>query len=408
MENNVLADKAKELSYSLSRVDRSVADNLMDIDNSFEGDAQNVLDFIIFMSKKINNNLFGYTKFTIKEYSEFTGISAPNLCAVHPDIASGRVKAPVYEGHKFESVLDYTLYRMLRTNILFSRVHDYREDGKIIKLENFPILKDIFLQSGTVLGTKKVYEVRLSDVIIEGFVKRYYTLDTTRLPAIGKGKGGHSRKKIYIWLNKVFHIYASQQGKVDIPLYSVDHLADIAGVRYMKETDKKGNPVEKEPKHKKEAVSNILKSIHKNINSDKKLLHFSFEYKFVSGNVENRYVEDYLIKFDFTSNMHPEIMQRMSVDHKLKLTLLKDLRNLFDSLYPQERLSRITAFEKETDAFQRWLNSTDADLHKKVEILKAVYFKANEWNKTKQLKDSEAMRMIHEGFLSIEPTMGAL
>jgi hypothetical protein len=57
MENNVLTDKAKELSYSLSRVDRSVADNLMDIDNSFEGDAQNVLDFIIFMSKKINNNL---------------------------------------------------------------------------------------------------------------------------------------------------------------------------------------------------------------------------------------------------------------------------------------------------------------------------------------------------------------
>ena len=407
MENKGLTDKSKELSFSLSRVDRSVADNLKDIDNSFEGDAQNVLDFIIFMSKKLNNNLFGYTKFTIKEYSEFTGISASNLCAIHPDIANGRVKVPVHEGHKFESVLDYTLYRMLRTNILFSKVHDYREDGKIIKLENFPILKDIYLQSGPQLGTKKVYEVRLSDVIIEGFVKRYYTLDTTRLPAIGKGKGGHSRKKIYIWLNKVFHIYSSQQGKVEIPLYSVDHLADIAGVRYKKDNDKNGDQVEKEPKHKKEAVSNILKSIHKNINSDKKL-HFSFEYKFVSGRVDNKHVEDYLIKFDFTSNMHPEIVQKMQVDHKLKLSLLKDLRLLFDSLYPQERLSKITAFEKETDAFQRWLNSTDADLQRKVEVLKSVYYKANEWNKAKQLKDGEAIRMIHDGFLSIQPVGAAL
>ena len=115
-----------------------------------------------------------------------------------------------------------------------------------------------------------------------------------------------------------------------------------------------------------------------------------------------------MIKFDFTSNMHPEIVQKMQVDHKLKLSLLKDLRLLFDSLYPQERLSKITAFEKETDAFQRWLNSTDADLQRKVEVLKSVYYKANEWNKAKQLKDGEAIRMIHDGFLSIQPVGAAL
>lgn len=204
MENKGLTDKSKELSFSLSRVDRSVADNLKDIDNSFEGDAQNVLDFIIFMSKKLNNNLFGYTKFTIKEYSEFTGISASNLCAIHPDIANGRVKVPVHEGHKFESVLDYTLYRMLRTNILFSKVHDYREDGKIIKLENFPILKDIYLQSGPQLGTKKVYEVRLSDVIIEGFVKRYYTLILPDFLPLAKAKAGTPGRRYTFGLIKYF------------------------------------------------------------------------------------------------------------------------------------------------------------------------------------------------------------
>lgn len=399
----LVSEKSKELSFSLSRVDRSVADNLKDIDKSYEGDAQNVLDFIMFISQKLNNNLFGYTRFTIKEYSDFTGITPSNLCAIHPDIASGRVKAPKIEGHKFESVLDYTLYRMLRTNILFSKVHEYREDGNIIRLENYPILKDVYLQSGSVLGTRKVYEVRLSDVMIEGFVKKYYTIDTTRLPAIGKGKGGHSRKKVYIWLNKIFHIYSSQNGNVEIPIYSIDFLADLAGVMYMKEPDEKGNPVEKEPKHKKEAVNNILKSIQRNIHSDKKQLHFSFEYQFVPGNTGNKYEEDYFVKFDFTSNMQPEVVKRMQIDHKLKFSLLRDLRKVFDSLYPQQRLSRVAAFEKEADAFQRWLNNPDSDLQKKVDILKSVYHRVHDWDKTKQLKDNEAVRMIYDGFLRIEP-----
>src|SRR5690606_20735479 len=123
------------LNFSLSRIDRSVADNLKDIDNSFDNDAKLVFDFILFMSKKLNQNLFGYTRFTIKEFSEFTGTNTADLCAIHPDIASGKVKPPIYEKHKFETVLEYGLYRMIKTNILFSKVYSYRDDGNIIKLE---------------------------------------------------------------------------------------------------------------------------------------------------------------------------------------------------------------------------------------------------------------------------------
>ncbi|MVN23011.1 hypothetical protein [Mucilaginibacter arboris] len=400
--NNTTVHK-EDLSYNLSRVDRSIADNLMDIDKSFGGDAQNVLDFILFISKKLNSNLFGYTKFTIKEYCDFTGMNPANLCCMHPDIANGLAKAPVYEGHKFESVLDYTLFRMLKENIIFSKVISYRDDGNILKLENFPILKDIYLQSGNILGTKKVYEVRLSDVIIDGFVGRYYNLDTAKLPQIAKGKGGHSRKKVYVWLNKIFHVFSSQGGKEEIPLYSVDFLADLAGVRFMKEPDKKGMPIEKEPKHKKEAVSNILKSIHKNINADKSKVHFSFDYKFVSGHSDNKYLEDYFVEFDFKTNLHPSIVKQLKTNHNLKILLLRELRNFFDFTYPIERLSKITDLENEKDSFQRWLNNSKADVEKKVEIIKNIYFKANGWDKKNQLKDSEALRMIHEGFIGIHP-----
>ncbi|RYX87502.1 hypothetical protein EON73_01230 [bacterium] len=396
-----------ELGFSLSKVDRSVADNLKDIDKSYEGDAQTVLDFIMFITQKLNNNLFGYTRFTIKEYSDFTGITPSNLCAIHPDIANGRRKAPFIEGHKFESILDYTLYRMLSTNIVFSKVHEYREDGHIIQLENYPILKDVYLQSGSVMGPRKIYEVRLSDAMMEGFVKKYYTIDTTRLPAIGKGKGGHSRKKVYIWLNKIFHMYSSKQEAANNTIYSVDFLADLAGVMYMKEPDKKGNPVQKEPKHKKESVSNVLKSIQRTIASETKKLHFSFEYQFVNGS-SNKYDEDYFVKFDFTSNLQPQVVKQMQIDHKLKYSLLKDLRSCFDSLYPKQRLAELPNLEDETDPFQRWLNNPKRDTEKKVNILKSVYLKAHDWDKSKQLKDNEALKMIYEGFLKIEPAVEVL
>jgi len=390
------------LSFNLSRVDRSIADNLMDIDKTFGNDAQNVLDFIIFMSKRLNNNLFGYTRFTIKEYSEFTGITPQNLCSMHPDVAKGIAGNIEYSDHRFESVLEYSLLRMLKSNILFSKVISYKDDGNLIRLENFPILKDIVVQGGDKLGTKKVYEVRLSDVMMAGFVQRYYTLDTTRLPVIGKGKGGHSRKKLYIWLNKVFHVYSSMRTKTEPLLYAIDYLADIAGVRYKKELDANKKLVEKDPKHKKEAVSNILKSIHKHINSKKKL-HFSFDYKFVSSPQSNKNAEDYFVEFDFKSNLNPEIVKQIAISHNLKLVLLKDLRSLFDHHYPIERLSNIKSLENEADSFQRWLNNNNADLEKKVSILKAAYFKANGWDKKKELTDKEALAMIYQGFLSIDP-----
>lgn len=390
------------LNFSLSRIDRSVADNLKDIDNSFDNDAKLVFDFILFMSKKLNQNLFGYTRFTIKEFSEFTGTNTADLCAIHPDIANGKVKPPIYEKHKFETVLEYGLYRMIKTNILFSKVYSYRDDGNIIKLENFPILKDIYLQSGKVAGTRKVYEVRLSDVMIEGFVERYYSLDTTRLPAIGRGKGGHSRKKVFVWLNKIFHIYTSKTTS-EVPLFSVDHIADLAGVKYKVEPDKDGYPVEKEPKHKKESVSNILKSISKNINDKNNLLHFSFEYKFTNRG-PNRYEEEYFVEFKFTSNLNAEAQMQAKIDHKLKLSVLKELRIIFDHYFPQERLANMSNLATEADSFQRWLNNNTAYMSEKVECLKTCYNRAHGWEKKKELKDSEAMDMIYNGFLELVPS----
>lgn len=391
--------------FNLSRIDKSIANNIKDIDLNFEGDAKMVFDFILFASQKLTINIFGYHRFSIKEFADFCGMNPADLCAKHPNIANGKEKAMVINGHKFESVLDYTLLRMLNRNIIFSRRTYYKDNGDTLKLENFSILKGINLHSGSVKGTKKVYEVRLSDDIIEGFLQRYYTLDTSRLSIIGKGKGGHSRKKIYVWLNKMFHIYFSK--KICELTYSVDYLAELAGVMYMKEVDKDGHQVEKLPKHKKEAVNNILKSILKNMEYNGRKLHFSFEYSFVNSNSGNKYEEDYFVKFDFKNNMNLDTENRLAFEHKIKYALIKDLNAMFNTLYPPNTLIKLeqehTSMENERDHFQRWLNNPKADLEKKKSLLQSAYAKAYHFDKNKQLKDTEAISIIHNGFLANRP-----
>lgn len=56
---NVSSDISSKNDFFLSRIDRSVADNLHDIRKSFGEDAGIVKDFIVFISKNLKKDLLG-------------------------------------------------------------------------------------------------------------------------------------------------------------------------------------------------------------------------------------------------------------------------------------------------------------------------------------------------------------
>lgn len=402
MENEFeIIEEQDHISYYLSRIDRSVADNLKDIDNSFGVDGQLVFDFIMFMSKQLNNNLFGYTRFSLKDFANFVGINPNTLSAIHPDIESGREKAPFHNGVTFSSYFDFVLYKMLQRNIIFSYPYTYKEPVgnkvEIVKLQNFPILKDILIYHSN--GKKKYYEVRLSDVIIEGIVKRYYTLDVSKLPIIGKGKGGHAKKKLYVFLNKMFHIYLTVGNSTQLT-YSVDTLADIAGVRYSKTFNESGHQKEKLPKHKKEQVTRILTSLKEHTDCDK--IHFSFSFTFIKSDNYRNEQEDYFVRFDFVSNVDNQgFSKKLTNDHILKLKVIQNLRELFEYKYPEETLKRLTSLKDEKDPFQRWLNNENIDLNLKIDIFRSAFKKVYFQEKNNELGDQEILDVIRNGFLSI-------
>lgn len=354
--------------FFLSRIDRSVADNLDGIRKSFGEDAGIVKDFIVFISKNLKSDLFGYTRFSLKQFCESTGRNRQDLAKKHPFfVENPKAEIPTYFGHEFSSVFDYALFNMLQKNIIFAKEYTVNKRKEIIHLKNFPILKDIKLNVNRKSNSIKIYEIRISDVWLEGFITRYYTIETSGYAKIGKGRGGDGRKSLYIILQRTRHQLLTQ--KETTARFSVDYLAEVAELTV------------EENRFRKKSLKRVLDSF-----LDK--ADFPFTYKFVTGDPTKPYQEEYWVELDFSGSANVSLMEKRG-DHVFYNTLLNELKAEFDFKYPN-----IVIYE-ESDAFQRWLTNSNADLEIKTDVLVKAYFKSY----NEQLTKMQAKRFIRDGLL---------
>ncbi|CAG5074777.1 hypothetical protein DYBT9623_05465 [Dyadobacter sp. CECT 9623] len=356
--------------FFLSRIDRSVADNLNDIRKSFGEDAGIVKDFIVFISKNLKKDLFGYTKFTLKDFCKESGRNRQDLARKHPYfLANPKAIIPEYFGHEFVSVFDYALFNMLQKNIIFAKSYVVNTRNEVIQLKNFPILKDIRLNLNRQSNTIKIYEIRISDEWLDGFISRYYTIETNGYPKIGKGRGGDGRKSLYLILQRTRHQLLSQRETT--ARFSVDYLADLAEL------------VVEENRFRKKSLKRILDFFQEKGD-------FPFSYRFVKGDPSKAYQEEYWVELDFSSSVNIISLSEKRGDHLFYNSLIVELRNVFNSKHSK------VAIKDETDVFQRWLTNADADTDTKIEILVSAYYKAY----NQQITKIQAKKYIRDGFLS--------
>lgn len=370
----MIENKEKKLQYALNRIDRSVVDNLRDIERSFGVDAGIVTDFIIFVSTKLKQNLFGYTVFTLNDFCRQSGRNKQDLCALHPAFAAGgkgkKDTVPEWGGHRFSTVFDYALFNMLQKNIIFSKSYEYNEEGKVIELTNFPILKDIKLNVDRQSNAIKYYEIRVSDEMLHGFLQRYYTVETHGYRLVGKGRGGDGRKRLFVYLCKIRHVLLSKKEST-LAKFPVDFLSDIAGREV------------KEDRNRKTSLKRILDTIQ-----EKGKL--PFEYKFVQGDPSKPYQEDYWVQLDFAAGGNiAELVERRG-DNLFYRALVEDLKKAFNNLW------KGAIIKDEKDTFQRWLNNNNSDLDTKANIYCSVYYRAY----NEKISIGDAKQLIREGILN--------
>ena len=358
--------------YLLSRIDRSIADNLRDIEKSFNEDAGIVTDFIVFITKNLHKDIFGFTSFTLNDFCKATGRNKQELCEKHPYFVSNpKATPPEYFGHTFSTNFDYALFNMLHKNIIFAKSYDYTSDGKEISLKNFSILKDIKLNVDRNSNAVKLYDIRISDEMLEGFLQRYYTIETTGYKEVGKGRGGDGRKRLYIFLYKTRHILLSQNKH--LTKFPLDYLCSIAGVSV------------KEPKNRKTSLKRLLVAMQENGK-------LPFKYTFVQGDKSNKYQEDYWVQLDYKTNSKLGNLLEKKGDHVFYHALVTNLQHLFSSTHSHV----VIAGEKDT--FQRWMTNNSVDLVEKANVLCSSWYKAY----NVKITIDQAKRMIRNKFLENE------
>lgn len=325
----------------LIRIDRAIADNLNDIERSFGSQAGIVQDFIVFISSKLKMDLFGYTRFTLKEFCAATGRNRRELSLICPEFISGAKQAPEIHGHTFNTVMDYALYVMMERNIIFSSRYEIKGNGDIIHMRNFPILKDLKLVLGNKINEEKVYDVRVSDELLSGFLYRYYTVNSETYKLVGKGRGGDSRKKLLLYLSKLNHVLVSVNNS-DNTTISLDRLCIFADIEDQK------------PSHKKQNLSRILNSIRRDGQFD-----FQFDYLNKFGS------EGYFVHLVFPVSLCKRILQN---EHTFYCRLLEGLKSVFDNK------SDKAAYVLDKDPFQFWLSNAKIDTGLKAQVLIHAYY----------------------------------
>lgn len=352
----------------ISRIDRAVADNIMDIQRSFPEDTGIVLDFIIFITRKIQTDIFGFTRFTLRDFCRESGRNRQDLSVTCPAFEDGKKKPPMIQGHPLMTVMDYALYTMLERNIIFSNRYEVTSNGANIHMHSFPILKDLKLNFDRRGNELKVYDVRLSDELLSGFLSRYYTVNTEVYKRSGKGRGGNSRKKLLIYLSKIHHVLMSMNDQTEpletiVPLDRLCYFADI--------TDSK-------PSHRKQGLIRILENLRTQGG-------YTFTFEFV----KSFGTKLYGVKLSF-----PQLdKQRLLQEHYFFQHLSNNLKAIYKQNVPSD-----SSEVSDTAPFQQWLSDNRLDVSQKAEALRKSHYRVY----NKRISEVQAVNLIHAGqFLSI-------
>ncbi len=361
-----LLNSSHKLNQNLSnlgRLDRAIAENLSDIRSSFDDCSGIALDFIVFISQRIKTDLFGYTRFTLKDFCQATGRNRQDLAVKHPLFRDQKRKAPEIDGFKFETVFDYALIIMMQRNLIFKDVYETKADDKIIRLESIRIISDVRLNFSRRSNEVKIYDVRISPEILEGFIKRYYTIDIDAYKLAGKGRGKENRQSLVIYLSILRHLLFSQGMKKTT--VSLDILAKQGNVN-----------MNKEPFHLKEAILHLLNHL-------KEKARFPFEFRFVRSGTNHKYHVEFIFQETASKNL-------LINEHNFFYSLMNDLKTFFNYKY-----AHLPSRHKgQREPFQSWLTST-ADTANKVQILKSAYLKSFQIH----LNEMEAYNIVKNGFV---------
>ena len=119
-------------------------------------------------------------------------------------------------------------------------------------------------------------KVKVSNDILEGFLRRYYTINTEVYKQAGIGRGGANRQSLLLYLFKINHILITTKGSGNTALLPIDRLCPYANINDL------------QIGHRKQNLARVLTSLQLN--------QFKFQFQFQKGNTQHKF----MVKLDFS------------------------------------------------------------------------------------------------------------
>jgi len=335
----------------LSRIPQSLSFDNMALSRTFENESTIIRDLIVYIGNCKMKNLFNEVSFTIDEFCSEFNYNRTYLQRTMEEFKENPNLIPIIDGHKFDSVFEYSLYRALKENVIFRRKRDGIETFESVQI----IAKlDVFYDKTTEKSTKRSYNVKLGNQILDYLFNEYNLIDYNEYCNIQTKKisSTGSMRNFYIFMARVISQvrYNQKQGLPENFSLSIDALCSIFGVNFDRPNNKKA--------YIKKTLENLLKEV-KNL---------SFNWKFTSEKSKH----EYFVEFSFPKSTIEYF------DEHLAAVFYKRLLNEAMRWFAISKMSNSISFREKLsimpkEEFFNWFVDGVKDMDNKLSIYKEVY-----------------------------------
>jgi hypothetical protein len=283
--------KEQKIQKHLARVPQHMALVPDAMRLQFQKQAGVIRDIFLYTIKKQfhTQNLFGQITFSAEEFCKEMGYNK-NEMQRRLDIWTTKFPPPqLVDGHECDSMLEYSLYRAAKENVVFNR---WSKEGNPM-IVSYQILKsvEVIYDKSTNKTLKRVYSVVLSPQIFNEAFARYFVLDYNeyKLLAAKSSDATNSYRNFYVFL----------AGMIAISKYNNKYhfRTDVNKLAVVFDYEAS------EPRNLKTSIKRALDAIQSK-------LKFPFSYKFVPSEGSKSKVA-YDVLFSFTDELFDDFDEKI-------------------------------------------------------------------------------------------------
>lgn len=339
---------------SLGRVPQNLSFDTDALYRAYGDQATIIRDIIVFVSTRKMRDLWNNVSFSLDEFCKELGYNKQSLQRTLEEFKNkSKYDLPIIDGHVYDSLFEYSLFRAMRENITFGRK---KGDKEIVEVYNIIDRLEINYNKNTNKVTKRTYTIKLNDKILDNLFREYFIIDFDEYRSLKSKKISSigSYRNFYIYIARMIAQvrYNKKSSKEEHFIISVDDLCRVLDVS-----------ITQEPKAKKLQVKRVLDKINSLLNQSK------FEFDFVKLNNARAYH----VNFIFSQSTIEHFDERLKAVFIQKLynncqtEFLKN-QNTFASIH--QRIQGYKDFDKKE--FYKWLES-DMDKDLKTAIFISTY-----------------------------------